>query len=95
MMFRMGAEAVLALMDATPSTPAVVVSLNGNAAVRIPLMDCVEKTQVIVRFMNKDFDLLSSQAVTKAMNEKNWELAVQLRGKSFQRNLETYRMLTR
>ena len=29
------------------------------------------------------------------MNSKNWELAVQLRGKSFQRNLETYRMLTR
>lgn len=42
----MGAEAVLALMDATPSTPAVVVSLSGNAAVRVPLMDCVEKTQV-------------------------------------------------
>ena len=60
MMFRMGAEAVLALMDATPSTPAVVVSLNGNAAVRIPLMDCVEKTQVIKRFFNRDFDLLSS-----------------------------------
>jgi len=76
---RMGAEAVLALMDATPTTPAVVVSLDGNAAVRVPLMDCVEKTQ----------------AVTKAMNGKNWELAVQLRGKSFQRNLETYRMLTR
>eukprot|EP00092_Neocalanus_flemingeri_P021987 GFUD01023845.1.p1 GENE.GFUD01023845.1~~GFUD01023845.1.p1 ORF type:complete len:801 (+),score=260.29 GFUD01023845.1:62-2464(+) len=76
---RMGAEAVLALMDATPSTPAAVVSLDGNAAVRVPLMACVEKTQ----------------AVTKAMNERNWELAVQLRGKSFQRNLETYRMLTR
>ena len=29
------------------------------------------------------------------MNQKNWELAVQLRGKSFQRNLEIYRMLTR
>jgi hypothetical protein len=29
------------------------------------------------------------------MNERNWELAVQLRGKSFQRNLDTYRMLTR
>ena len=94
MMFRMGAEAVLALMDATPSTPAVVVSLNGNAAVRIPLMDCVEKTQVIMRFLVNDVELLC-QAVTKAMNEKNWELAVQLRGKSFQRNLETYRMLTR
>ena len=39
--------------------------------------------------------LLFFQAVTKAMNEKNWELAVMLRGKSFQRNLDTYRMLTR
>jgi len=76
---RMGVEAVLALMDATPTTPAVVVSLDGNTAVRVPLMECVEKTQ----------------AVTKAMNQKNWELAVQLRGKSFQRNLEIYRMLTR
>ena len=43
---RMGAEAVLALMDATPSTPAAVVSLDGNAAIRVPLMDCVQKTQV-------------------------------------------------
>ena len=42
---RMGAEAVLALMDATPSTPALVVSIDGNAAVRVPLMACVEKTQ--------------------------------------------------
>merc|ERR1712226_181497 len=75
----MGAEAVLALMDANPNTPSCVVSLDGNAAVRVPLMACVEKTQ----------------AVTKAMEAKNWELAVQLRGKSFQRNLETYRMLTR
>ena len=31
---RMGAEAVLALMDATPETEAVVVSLEGNTAVR-------------------------------------------------------------
>jgi len=36
-----------------------------------------------------------TQAVTKAMSERNWDLAVQLRGKSFARNLETYRMLTR
>ena len=47
MVFRMGAEAVLALMDATPTTPAAVVSLDGNAAVRVPLMACVEKTQVV------------------------------------------------
>jgi len=76
---RMGAEAVLALMDATPDTEACVVSLEGNQAIRVPLMACVLKTQ----------------AVTKAMNEMNWELAVQLRGRSFQRNLETFKMLSK
>lgn len=39
----MGAEAVLALMDATPDTPACVVSLDGNQTVRVPLMECVER----------------------------------------------------
>lgn len=76
---RMGAEAVMALMDATANTDPCVVSLVGNAAVRVPLMDCVEKTQ----------------AVAKAMENKDWELAVQLRGHSFFRNLETYRMLSK
>lgn len=76
---RMGAEATLALMEATPDSVPVVVSLDGNAAVRVPLMECVERTQ----------------AVARAMAEKKWELAVQLRGRSFERNLETYKMLTR
>jgi len=76
---RMGAEAVLALMDATPETEACVVSLEGNTAIRVPLMACVEKTQ----------------AITKAMNDMNWELAVQLRGRSFQRNLETFKFLSK
>ena len=40
---RMGAEAVLALMDATPETPACVISLDGNQSVRVPLMQCVMK----------------------------------------------------
>ena len=51
--------------QATPSTEACVVSLIGTNAVRLPLMACVAKTQ----------------AVTKAMAEKNWELAVKLRGR--------------
>ena len=76
---RMGAEATLALMEATNDTVPVVVSLDGNQAVRVPLMECVERTQ----------------AFAKAMKEKNWELAVKLRGRSFERNLETYKMLTR
>lgn len=42
---RMGAEAVLALMDAdkNPELPACVITLVGNQAVRLPLMHCVEK----------------------------------------------------
>lgn len=75
----MGAEAVMALMEATPETEACVVSLDGNQAVRLPLMECVERTK----------------AVAKAMADKQWEKAVQLRGRSFVRNLETYKMLTR
>ncbi|KPJ16759.1 6-phosphofructokinase [Papilio machaon] len=76
---RMGAEAVMALMEATPETESCVVTLDGNQAVRLPLMECVRRTK----------------AVSQAMADKNWDLAVQLRGRSFARNLETYKMLTR
>ncbi|KAL3237255.1 hypothetical protein MRX96_048227 [Rhipicephalus microplus] len=41
-------------------------------------MQCVEKTK----------------AVAKCMADKEWQKAVQLRGKSFERNVQTYRMLT-
>lgn len=75
----MGAEAVMALMEATEDSVPVVVSLDGNQAIRVPLMECVERTQ----------------AVAKAMAERKFELAVELRGRSFARNLETYKMLTR
>ncbi|XP_022244238.1 ATP-dependent 6-phosphofructokinase-like isoform X2 [Limulus polyphemus] len=76
---RMGAEAVLALFEATPDSEACVVSLDGNQAVRVPLMECVKKTQ----------------GVAKYMAEKKWDEAVKLRGRSFERNLITYKMLTR
>lgn len=46
---RMGVEAVLALLEATPDTPACVVSLSGNQAVRLPLMECVQ----MVRFWQR------------------------------------------
>lgn len=39
---RMGVEAVMALLEATPETPACVVSLSGNMAIRLPLMECVQ-----------------------------------------------------
>ena len=45
----MGAEAVMALMEAQPETEACVVSLDGNQAVRLPLMQCVEKTKAVAK----------------------------------------------
>ena len=47
----MGAEAVMAVLEATPDTEACVVSLDGNQAVRLPLMACVEKTQAVAKAM--------------------------------------------
>lgn len=42
----MGVEAVLALLEASATTPACVVSLVGNQAVRLPLMECVQMVRV-------------------------------------------------
>jgi 6-phosphofructokinase 1 len=42
-------------------------------------MECVKRTQ----------------EVQAAMDKGDWELAVNLRGQSFQRNLATYRLLTK
>uniref|UniRef100_A0A5F9D5Z9 ATP-dependent 6-phosphofructokinase n=1 Tax=Oryctolagus cuniculus TaxID=9986 RepID=A0A5F9D5Z9_RABIT len=74
---RMGVEAVMALLEGTPDTPACVVSLSGNQAVRLPLMECVQVT--------KD--------VTKAMDEKRFDEAMKLRGRSFMNNWEVYKLL--
>ncbi|KAM4571785.1 phosphofructokinase, muscle a isoform 2-T2 [Fundulus diaphanus] len=74
---RMGVEAVMALLEATPDTPACVVSLSGNQAVRLPLMECVQVT--------KD--------VTAAMASGRFDEAIKLRGKSFENNWNTYKLL--
>uniref|UniRef100_A0A672J7L9 ATP-dependent 6-phosphofructokinase n=1 Tax=Salarias fasciatus TaxID=181472 RepID=A0A672J7L9_SALFA len=74
---RMGVEAVMALLEATPDTPACVVSLSGNQAVRLPLMECVQVT--------KD--------VTAAMSQGRFDEAIKLRGKSFENNWNTYKLL--
>ncbi|CAI5673876.1 ATP-dependent 6-phosphofructokinase, platelet type isoform X2 [Oreochromis niloticus] len=74
---RMGVEAVLALLETTANTPACVVSLCGNQSVRVPLMECVQMTQ----------------EVQKAMDQKRFEEAVKLRGRSFENNLKTYKLL--
>ena len=70
---RMGCEAVLALMNAKPESEPVVIGINGNQAIYVPLMEAVEKTK----------------QVAKAMANKDFDHSVELRGSSFQRNLET------
>ncbi|XP_058471992.1 ATP-dependent 6-phosphofructokinase, liver type [Solea solea] len=74
---KQGVEAVVALLEASPDTPACVIGLSGNHAVRLPLMECVEMTKL----------------VQKAMNEKRFEEAVKLRGGSFENNWNIYKLL--
>uniref|UniRef100_A0A8D3C3P1 6-phosphofructokinase n=1 Tax=Scophthalmus maximus TaxID=52904 RepID=A0A8D3C3P1_SCOMX len=62
---RMGVEAVMALLEATPDTPACVVSLSGNQAVRLPLMECV---QVVRRNSNINVAILNIGAPCAGMN---------------------------
>ncbi|XP_047574615.1 ATP-dependent 6-phosphofructokinase, liver type [Lutra lutra] len=74
---KMGMEAVMALLEATPDTQACVVSLSGNQSVRLPLMECVQVTK----------------EVQKAMDEKRFDEAIQLRGRSFENNWNIYKLL--
>ncbi|KAM9804653.1 ATP-dependent 6-phosphofructokinase, liver type [Neosynchiropus ocellatus] len=74
---KLGVEAVVALMEASPDTPACVIGLSGNQAVRLPLMECVEMTKL----------------VQTAMNEKRFDEAIKLRGGSFENNWKIYRQL--
>ncbi|KAK3543301.1 hypothetical protein QTP70_014038 [Hemibagrus guttatus] len=74
---KLGMEAVVALMEATPDTPACVIGLSGNRSVKLPLMEAVEMTK----------------AVQKAMNEQRFEEAIQLRGRSFANNWGIYNLL--
>ena len=76
---RMGTEAVLALMEANAATQPVVIALSGNQTVRVPLMQCVEKTL----------------AVAQAMHAKRFKEAQELRGRSFKGNLNTYIRLSK
>lgn len=74
---KLAVEAVVALIEATPETPACVIGLSGNHAVRLPLMECVEMTQL----------------VQAALNEKRFDEAIKLRGGSFENNWNIYKLL--
>ncbi|KAM8906390.1 LOW QUALITY PROTEIN: ATP-dependent 6-phosphofructokinase, muscle type-like [Lycaon pictus] len=68
----MGVEAVMALLVGTPDTPACLVSLSGNQAVRLPLMECVQVTKDVTKAMNRKFDEAMKLRGRSFMN--NWEV---------------------
>lgn len=77
-------------MEASPDTPACVIGLSGNQAVRLPLMECVEMVSHAflcyygwrvggpARFW--PYHSLQTKLVQKAMHEKRFDEAVKLRG---------------
>ncbi|BFZ18338.1 hypothetical protein BsWGS_21377 [Bradybaena similaris] len=71
---RMGAEAVVALMESTPDTPAYVISLDGHDIVRTPLMKAVEQTK----------------KVGEMLEDRNFDEVVKLRGPVIYQNLYLY-----
>lgn len=73
----MGAAAALVILQAHEEIPPKMIGVQGNQIVEAPLMDCVKST--------RDID--------KAMQECNFERALQLRGNGFQHNLRISRRL--
>jgi 6-phosphofructokinase 1 len=75
---RMGAAAVLVLLQATGEIPPTMIGVQGNYICQIPLMECVEATR----------------NVNRAMQECNFERAQALRGTSFLRNIKVSRRIS-
>lgn len=74
-----GVDAVRAVLEMTAETPAPMIGFNHNAVTRRPLVDCVEETQ----------------AVTKAMADKDFTKALQLRGTEFFESVRTFKRVAR
>ncbi len=75
----LGYEAVNAIIEAKPEDEPVQVGFKGNRIVRLPLMECVEKTH----------------AVANAVEAKDYEKAMSLRSSSFTEAFQTLRIMVR
>ena len=74
---RMGAKAALTLINAKGEIDPVMIALQGNRIVEVPLMDCVTRTR----------------AIDKAMTECNFKKALELRGEGYERNRKILKRL--
>jgi 6-phosphofructokinase 1 len=73
-----GVEAVNAVLEAGPDTPSPVITIRENKIERSNLMECVALTK----------------KVTKAIQDKDFDLAMQLRDVEFKEYFESYMMTT-
>ena len=49
---RMGAEAVMSLMESTSDTPPCVVTVDGNQIMRVPLVEAVQRVTSLFLWLN-------------------------------------------
>uniref|UniRef100_A0A4W4HDB5 ATP-dependent 6-phosphofructokinase n=1 Tax=Electrophorus electricus TaxID=8005 RepID=A0A4W4HDB5_ELEEL len=78
---KLGVEAVVALLEATPETSACVIGLSGNQAMRLPLMECV----------NMVMSLVKSTRLCLCVVERSHQTFPCCR--SFENNWNTYKLL--
>lgn len=75
----MGHEAVQTLLNTKPDDEPIIIGIKNNRMTRIPLMECIEKTQ----------------AVAVAIAAKDYELAMDLRSSSFKDAFRTLKTMVR
>lgn len=76
---RLGYEAVKTLLEPATDLSPMVMGIRANSIVHLPLMECVEKTQ----------------AVAKAIADKDYEKAISLRSSSFKEAFSTLKTMVR
>jgi 6-phosphofructokinase 1 len=75
----LGYEAVIAALEARPEDEAVVVGTRANRTIRLPLMECVERTL----------------QVAEAIKARDYEKAMSLRSSSFNHSFRTLKTMVR
>jgi 6-phosphofructokinase 1 len=74
-----GYEAVQAVLDARPEDEPIVVGTRANRIIRLPLMECVQRTR----------------QVAEAINARDYERAMSLRSSSFNQTFRTLKTMVR
>lgn len=75
----LGHAAVEELLSSTPDSEAYLIGMRDNRITRAPLMDCVAQTR----------------SVAEAIANKDFEKAMELRGRSFKEAFQTFRTMVR